>query len=51
MVEKDLKEPMANAIFVTRQFIREPKCVLRVAWKLQVDVAWPSQFRRVRFSE
>src|ERR1700722_5093324 len=45
------KEPMADAIFVARQFMREPEWVLRVAWKLGVDVAWPSQFRRVKFSE
>lgn len=52
MVEKHPgNEPMADAIFVARQFMREPEWVLRVAWKLGVDVAWPSQFRRVRFSE
>jgi len=45
------KETMADAIFVARQFMREPEWVLRVAWKLGVDVAWPSQFRRVKFSE
>ena len=28
------KEPIADAIFVARQFIREPEWVLRVAWKL-----------------
>jgi 2,4-dienoyl-CoA reductase-like NADH-dependent reductase (Old Yellow Enzyme family) len=49
--ERSAKEPMADAIFVARQFMREPEWVLRVAWKLGVDVAWPSQFRRVRFSE
>lgn len=43
------KEPMADAILVARQFMREPEWVLRVAWKLGVDVAWPSQFNRVRF--
>ena len=45
------KEAMADAIFVARQFMREPEWVLRVAWKLGVDVAWPSQFRRVKFSD
>jgi hypothetical protein len=35
------KEPMADAIFAARQFVREPEWVLRVAWKLGVDVAWP----------
>lgn len=43
------KEPMADAILVARQFMREPEWVLKVAWKLGVDVAWPSQFNRVRF--
>jgi hypothetical protein len=32
---------MADTIFVARQFMREPEWVLRVAWKLGVDVAWP----------
>jgi 2,4-dienoyl-CoA reductase-like NADH-dependent reductase (Old Yellow Enzyme family) len=43
------KEPMADIILVARQFLREPEWVLKVAWKLGVDVAWPSQFLRVRF--
>lgn len=43
------KEPMADAILVARQFMREPEWVLRVAWQLGVNVAWPSQFDRVRF--
>lgn len=43
------KEPMADVILVARQFMREPEWVLRVAWKLGVDVSWPSQFLRVRF--
>ena len=43
------KEPMADAILVARQFMREPEWVLKVAWKLGVDIAWPSQFNRVRF--
>lgn len=42
-------EPQADVILVARQFMREPEWVLRVAWKLGVDVAWPSQFLRVRF--
>ncbi|KAM5344274.1 hypothetical protein ACJ41O_012811 [Fusarium nematophilum] len=41
-------EPMADVILVARQFLREPEWVLRVAWQLGVDVAWPSQFLRVR---
>ena len=43
------KEPMADIILVARQFMREPEWVLKVGWKLGVDVAWPSQFLRVRF--
>lgn len=42
-------EPMADVVLVARQFMREPEWVLKVAWKLGVDVAWPSQFNRVRF--
>lgn len=43
------KQPMADVILVARQFMREPEWVLKVAWKLGVDVAWPNQFLRVRF--
>ncbi len=43
------REPMADCILVARQFMREPEWVLKVAWKLGIDVAWPSQFNRVRF--
>lgn len=43
------KEPMADVILVARQFMREPEWVLKVGWKLGLDVAWPSQFLRVRF--
>jgi 2,4-dienoyl-CoA reductase-like NADH-dependent reductase (Old Yellow Enzyme family) len=46
---KEGRQPMADAILVARQFMREPEWVLRVAWKLGVDIAWPSQFLRVRF--
>ncbi|KAF2747413.1 NADH oxidase [Sporormia fimetaria CBS 119925] len=46
---RDGKEPMADVILVARQFMREPEWVLRVAWRLGVEVAWPSQFLRVRF--
>ena len=46
---KDGNEPMADVILVARQFMREPEWVLKVGWKLGVDVAWPSQFLRVRF--
>ena len=47
--DKEGKEPLADVILVARQFMREPEWVLRVAWKLDVDIAWPSQFLRVRF--
>ncbi|KXT09300.1 hypothetical protein AC579_2857 [Pseudocercospora musae] len=43
------KEPMADVILVARQFMREPEWVLKVAWRLGVDIAWPSQFLRVKF--
>jgi 2,4-dienoyl-CoA reductase-like NADH-dependent reductase (Old Yellow Enzyme family) len=42
-------EPMADVILVARQFMREPEWVLRVAHALGVEIAWPSQFLRVRF--
>lgn len=42
-------EPMADVILVARQFMREPEWVLKVAWRLGVDIAWPTQFLRVRF--
>ncbi|CZR66768.1 probable NADH:flavin oxidoreductase/12-oxophytodienoate reductase [Phialocephala subalpina] len=44
---KDGKHPMADIVLVARQFLREPEWVLKVAWKLGVDVWWPSQFMRV----
>jgi 2,4-dienoyl-CoA reductase-like NADH-dependent reductase (Old Yellow Enzyme family) len=46
---KDGKVPQADAVLIARQFMREPEWVLRIAHKLGVDVAWPSQFTRVRF--
>ncbi|KAF2240538.1 FMN-linked oxidoreductase [Trematosphaeria pertusa] len=46
---RDGNAPMADVILVARQFMREPEWVLRVAWKLGVDIAWPNQFLRVRF--
>lgn len=45
----DGKDPMADVILVARQFMREPEWVLKVAWKLGIDIAWPNQFLRVRF--
>jgi 2,4-dienoyl-CoA reductase-like NADH-dependent reductase (Old Yellow Enzyme family) len=44
---KNGKQPMADVILVARQFMREPEWVLRVAWKLGLDVWWPSQFVRI----
>ena len=49
MTQANGTDPMADVILVARQFMREPEWVLRVAWQLGVDVAWPSQFLRVRF--
>lgn len=49
--KKNGKEPMADVVLVARQFMREPEWVLRVAHKLGVDIAWPSQFLRVRFTK
>lgn len=43
------KDPMADIVLVARQFMREPEWVLRVAWQLGLDIAWPSQFLRTRF--
>ncbi|CAK3923034.1 NADPH dehydrogenase [Lecanosticta acicola] len=43
------QDPLADVILVARQFMREPEWVLRIAWRLGVDIAWPSQFLRVRF--
>jgi 2,4-dienoyl-CoA reductase-like NADH-dependent reductase (Old Yellow Enzyme family) len=43
---QDGKEPMADVILVGRQFLREPDWVLKVAWKLGLDVWWPNQFLR-----
>lgn len=42
-------EAMADVVLVAKQFLREPEWVLKVAWKLGVEVAWPSQFWKVRF--
>lgn len=45
----DGKEPLADIVFVARQFLKEPEWVMKVAWKLGVDVTWPNQFWKVRF--
>ncbi|TKA30997.1 hypothetical protein B0A50_01965 [Salinomyces thailandicus] len=49
MTDAKGKQPMADAVLIARQFMREPEWVLKVAWRLGVDVAWPMQFNRVRF--
>jgi 2,4-dienoyl-CoA reductase-like NADH-dependent reductase (Old Yellow Enzyme family) len=41
------KQPMADVVLVARQFLREPEWVMKIAWELDVDVWWPSQFMRV----
>jgi len=43
---KDGKQPVADVIFVARQFLREPEWVYRVAGELGVDIWWASQFLR-----
>jgi len=43
MLEGD--QAIADVILVARQFMREPEWVLRVAWRLGVEVQWPVQFR------
>lgn len=43
------EEPSADILLIGRQFLREPEWVLRVAWKLGLDVSWPNQYLRVRF--
>ncbi|KAF2275410.1 FMN-linked oxidoreductase [Westerdykella ornata] len=37
-------EPQADAILIGRQLLREPEWVLRVAFRLGVEVQWPLQF-------
>ena len=43
------QDPSADVVLVARQFMREPEWVLKVAWRLGLDIAWPAQFNRVRF--
>ncbi|KAK3329688.1 hypothetical protein B0H66DRAFT_34780 [Apodospora peruviana] len=40
----------ADLVLVGRQFLRDPNFVLRTAHELGVDVQWPRQFRRGKFS-
>lgn len=39
----------ADIVLVARQFLREPEWVLRVAFRLGVDVKWPVQYHRGTF--
>jgi 2,4-dienoyl-CoA reductase-like NADH-dependent reductase (Old Yellow Enzyme family) len=43
------EEPNADLVLIARQFMREPEWVLKVAWELDVPVAWPIQFLRTAF--
>ena len=38
----------ADAVFVGREFLRNPRWALEAAEKLGVTIAWPSQFERAR---
>ena len=38
----------ADAVFVGREFLRNPRWVLAAAEKLGITIAWPSQFERAR---
>lgn len=42
-------DPKADVVLVARQFMREPEWVLRVAWRLGVDITWPVQYGRGKF--
>lgn len=39
----------ADIVLVARQFLREPEWVLRVAYRLDVEVQWPQQYHRGQF--
>lgn len=39
----------ADIVLVARQFLREPEWVLRVAFRLGVEVKWPVQYHRGQF--
>ncbi|KAF4624169.1 hypothetical protein G7Y89_g14007 [Cudoniella acicularis] len=41
----------ADIVLVARQFLREPEWVLRVAYRLGVEVQWPLQYGRGQFLE
>jgi len=39
----------ADIVLVARQYLREPEWVLRLAFRLGVDVKWPIQYHRGTF--
>ncbi len=41
----------ADVVLVARQFLKEPEWVLRIAHQLGVDVNWPVQYARARWSK
>lgn len=42
-------DALADVILIGRQLMREPEWVLRVAYRLGVDIQWPVQFHRGKF--
>lgn len=42
-------DAIADVVLIARQFMREPEWVLRVAWRLGVEVQWPVQYGRGKF--
>lgn len=49
MIDEKGKPTRADVVLVARQFLREPEWVLRVAWRLGVQVQWPLQYQRGQF--
>jgi 2,4-dienoyl-CoA reductase-like NADH-dependent reductase (Old Yellow Enzyme family) len=43
------KTAKADVVLITRQFLREPEWVFRVAYRLGVKVQWPNQYHRGTF--
>ena len=41
--------PIADVVFIGRQFLKEPEWVLEAAWQLGVDVSWAAHFDWVGF--
>lgn len=50
MFEMPESHAPGDVVFVGRQFLREPEWVLKAAWKLGVDVAWPAHFGKIGLS-